>query len=225
MSRMFASAAVVLAVGLGAPAMAQEAGQGSQDQTEVTVEQGAPEVQVRQPAPEVTVVDPEPEVQVETPQPDVAVQQPEPDVQVDQAEPQVTVEQEGQPDVTIRETDEARTGQPQEQPQEQEQAETPSAAPAGNEAWQEAIGNTVMSQDGEEIGEVSQVISGPDGDPLLIISRGGFLGLGQKEYALRPADVTIEGETVTVPLSASQIAEMPEYDAEAEGGGEQGQQQ
>lgn len=273
MHKMLASAATIIAVGLAAPAMAQQNAKNSE--TEVLVDQGSAEVDVKQPAPEVTVIDPEPKVMVETPKPEVVVQQPEPDVKIDQAKPEVDISTSGQAEVTVKETETTATTTPSQGDASQQQAEgdrdgpiedtaeaaasatgeavreagqeidqaadeagqeiqqgaaevtdgdTTLGAAGGNQKWQELIGQTVMAQGGKEVGEISEVIVNDQGKTMLVIERGGFLGLGEKQYALDVEDIQVSDQGVTIPMNADQVAELPEYEGEMQGMETQGGQ-
>ncbi|EKV28574.1 hypothetical protein C882_0785 [Caenispirillum salinarum AK4] len=89
---------------------------------------------------------------------------------------------------------------------------TGSGGPAEQVDWAQYVGMPLMSDTGEELGEISTVVAGPDGQTLVIIERGGFLGLGRKQYAMMPQDLRVDGETVVAPMTSDQIAEMPEYE-------------
>lgn len=78
--------------------------------------------------------------------------------------------------------------------------------------WAQYVGSPLMSDTGEELGEISTVIAGPDGQTMVIIERGGILGLGRKQYAMMPQDLRVEGDQVVAPMTKDQIAEMPEYE-------------
>ncbi|TPW31024.1 PRC-barrel domain containing protein [Martelella alba] len=63
-------------------------------------------------------------------------------------------------------------------------------APGGVSADQ-LKGAPVLSQSGDEVGEVSNVIMGNDGIEAYVADVGGFLGVGEKPVAIAPAAVTI----------------------------------
>ena len=81
------------------------------------------------------------------------------------------------------------------------------------------LGRTVVAADGEEIGEVEDVIlDGTSGQARqIIVKSGGFLGMGGKSIAVDFTDAQMdpEGEQVQLTtLTAAQVQEMPghEYD-------------
>lgn len=218
MNKMFASAAVIAAFGLAAPAMAQEQTQqpqGQQEQaaqedqgTEVLVDQGSPEVQVEQPAPTVTVVDPEPQVQVDTPEPQVTVDQPQPEVEVDEGQAEVTVEQQGQPEVIMQERDTAGEMQQQEEPTQEQAGMT-------QQELEGFVGQSIYDQEGQEAGEIAEVLPGQGDQPVrIIIERGGVLGIGEKRYVVSADQLQMNGDQVQLPMTEDQIAELPRYEGE-----------
>ena len=212
----------------------------SQPEPEVSVEQAEPQVSVTQPEPEVEVEQPEaqvavqagtpavavetkqPEVAVDTPDPEVEVEEPELNVAVEQETPEVAVEQESA-DVAVEST---TTAEPAETENDVAAATTPTAA-SSVEADAEAMktasyqvriaeleGADVMNRAGEEIGEIDTVLLDPSTNaPVVIVSVGGVLGIGDKEIAFPYDDFTITGEEVVLDtdLSEDQIEDMDEY--------------
>lgn len=74
------------------------------------------------------------------------------------------------------------------------------------------IGKQIVSSDGEEAGEVADVLITPDGQVnALLITRGGALGLGGQQVALQWSEVVIQGDQLTANLTADQIGQLPEY--------------
>ncbi|SOD98019.1 PRC-barrel domain-containing protein [Caenispirillum bisanense] len=230
MKKMVASAAVIAAFGLAAPAMAQSqpettGKQTGQEQTaqkdpgtEVKVDQGAPDVTVTQPAPTVTVVDPEPKVKVETPEPQVTVDQPKPEVEVEQGKPDVQVQQSDNADVIMKEketTAQTQTGT-QTEPQSQQQAGMSA------QELEALVGKEIYDQEGNEAGEIAEVLPAQgSGSPQVVIERGGVLGIGEKQYVISADQLQMNGEQVQVPMSKQQISELPRY----EGSQQEGQSQ
>jgi hypothetical protein len=71
----------------------------------------------------------------------------------------------------------------------------------------------------EEVGEIGYTVnaaSSPDGEPLVVLEIGGFLGLGEREIALPVGALSyLQGEDgVRAYIDASQemLESMPEYD-------------
>lgn len=222
---------------------AMAGGQGD-NQTEVVVDQAPAEAIVDPAAPNVTVVDPEPRVKVEVPEPQVTVNQPEPQVRVDQADPQVDIQRQGQADVTIVERDtqqtrtqmdqQAQSGQTQERQQNQqaqsgqmqrdqeqaviiedeEQRARQQQAMTGGQNLQELVGQPVYGQNGEQVGEISEVLMSPQGNQVerVVLDRGGFLGMGEAHIAIDFQDLEVTNNGIRVNMTDEQIAEMPEYE-------------
>ncbi|WP_119679096.1 PRC-barrel domain-containing protein [Indioceanicola profundi] len=79
------------------------------------------------------------------------------------------------------------------------------------------LGRTVVGSDGEELGEVEDVIlNASTGDvEQLVISSGGILGIGGKSIAVDFADATFDQEQEQVRLSnltSAQVEEMPDFE-------------
>lgn len=228
MKKMVASAAVIAAFGLAAPAMAQsqqetQGKQTGQEQTaqkdpgtEVKVDQGSPDVNVTQPAPTVTVVDPEPKVKVETPEPQVTVDQPKPEVEVEQGKPDVKVQQSENADVIVKEKQTTAQTGTQTEPQTQQQAGM------SQQELEALVGKEIFDQEGNEAGEIAEVVPAQGGgSPQVVIERGGVLGIGEKQYVVSADQLQMNGEQVQLPMNKQQISELPRY----EGSQQEGQSQ
>ncbi|MFO1039632.1 MAG: PRC-barrel domain-containing protein [Geminicoccaceae bacterium] len=235
--------AIALAALLGTPALAQNAqNQAEQGQPqgadiqvqqpapEVTVEQPAPDIQVQQPQPQVTVEQPQPEVTVQQPKPQVTVEQAQPDVTVEQPKPEVTVQQEGQPEVTVQQQGQADVNVTEPGQATADQAQQPGSqnADAGTSAdqnvvanpiygmtGQELVGQTVYGANGENVGEIDNVVVGRNSNqgPAAIIGVGGFLGIGERDVAIPLDRLQLQGDRVTTSLTRDQIGGMRAYDA------------
>jgi hypothetical protein len=171
-------------------------------------------VTVQQPPPNVTIQQPPPQVTVEQAKPEVNVQQAQPKVEVQpQGQPNVQVQQPVQPEVTVT--------QPGSQPQgQQPQGQQPSAtAAAGGDQWysslrgEEIIGQTLYGANGEEIGEVNNLVAKQGGtSPDLLVGVGGFLGIGERDVAI-PLDQVQMGtdNRLTTSMTKDQISGMQPY--------------
>lgn len=79
------------------------------------------------------------------------------------------------------------------------------------------IGQTVMTVNNESIGEVTDLITDKDGKILaVLIGAGGFLGIGQKDLAIRFEDIKVTRDenndlTVTANVTKGMVAEAPDY--------------
>lgn len=77
------------------------------------------------------------------------------------------------------------------------------------------VGAKVHSQDGEEAGEIAEVLPGADGQSAqVVIERGGILGMGKSRHVVSADDLQMDGDAVRLPMTDDQIAELPEYEAE-----------
>jgi predicted outer membrane protein/sporulation protein YlmC with PRC-barrel domain len=211
-----------------------------QPQPKVTIKQPEPQVTVNQPKPEVTVQQAKPEVKVEQQQPEVKVEQQQPKVEVEQAgKAEVKVEQDQdqarveQPATAAPPAMVAPTGQDQSaEAQHQERAaavEAEQETAARNEAStrmdtnamgieaDQLMGADVYDTQGNEMGEVDNVLVSKDGEvKAVVIAWGGFLGLGERKAAVPMEDVTWDTgqERVVVDMSKDQIKQLPKYDEE-----------
>jgi hypothetical protein len=226
--------ATALALVLAAPgiALAQQA----QPTPPAGAAPPAPEVQVQQPAPNIQVQQPEPTIKVEQPPPQVTVQQPPPNVTIEQPPPQVTVEQ-AKPEVNVQQAQPKVEVQPQGQPNVQvqqpaqpevtvtqpgqPQGQQPSAtAAAGGDQWysslrgEEIVGQTLYGANGEEIGEVNNLVAKQGGTtPDLLVGVGGFLGIGERDVAIPLNEVQMGPDNrLTTGMTKEQINAMQPYD-------------
>lgn len=206
-----------------------------QPQPTVAVEQPEPEIAVQQPEPEVDVEAGQPAVEVETAEPQVAVDQPEPEVEVEQPELDVEVEQQD-PDVAVRQgsADVAVQNVTEEDvdaemADEAEMEETDVAVAEGETevaaaeaevveysiAIDDIIGEDVYNTAGEELGEVEDIVlDTASNTPIVVVSVGGFLGLGDREVAFPYDDMTVTGDQIVLDtaMTEDEIGEMPEYE-------------
>ncbi len=80
------------------------------------------------------------------------------------------------------------------------------------------IGETVVNQNNESIGEVTDLITDKDGKiTALLIGAGGFLGIGEKDVAIRYEDVKVSRDddndlTITANVTKDMIAQAPNYE-------------
>lgn len=82
---------------------------------------------------------------------------------------------------------------------------------------QDYVGKTAFSTDGEEIGVVDEIVTASDGSERVLVSVGAFLGIGAKQIAISPDELTVreDGSGVTLPLSAADIEAAPAYEGES----------
>lgn len=82
--------------------------------------------------------------------------------------------------------------------------------PAG--AGQPVVGTDVKNAANENIGEIQDVVISSDGKvEQVIVSVGGFLGVGSKRVAVAWNDLTMTGDTATVNMTKDQLKAAPEY--------------
>lgn len=78
----------------------------------------------------------------------------------------------------------------------------------------EIIGRDVVNANGEDVGEVNDVVIAKDRDDMfLVVGVGGFLGMGEKDVALPLSDLRMSSDNVLLmsEKSEDQLKEMPEY--------------
>ena len=253
-----------------------------QAQPQVTVRQPQPEIIVRQPAPRVTVDIPQPEIIVRMPQPEVNVAQAQPQVEVRQAQPNVQVTQPAQPQVQVtpaqpnvvqqaaggqanvtvqppegqanvryeRAEPQVTVNQAQGQPTvRMEQAGQPAAGDANRTAMAPgtaptATGNrpattgtaaggagaarmfsvnqledmNVYNARGNQLGEVEDVLIGPNNQTHLVVSYGGFLGLGERQVVMPLDRFQLQNDRLVVAgMTEDQLRALPPYNRGAQG--------
>jgi putative membrane protein len=100
----------------------------------------------------------------------------------------------------------------------QSQVSTAAAEPAGSQELtmppEDVIGSQVVNANGDEIGEIKEVVADHNRDQYAIVSVGGFLGIGEKDVAI-PLDQLEPGAEQSHLLSASteeQLEQMPVYE-------------
>ncbi|MBJ3776813.1 PRC-barrel domain-containing protein [Acuticoccus mangrovi] len=199
----------------------------SQPEAKVSVSQPDPDVTVEPGKPGVEVATAEPKVDVETAEPDVQVEQPELDVDVEQASPKVAVD-DAAPEVELAagDADEQAAGTQTDSTMvaanstpapttDSVTAEAPDAVVSYSIRVDELEGEDVLNSAGEEIGEIDEVMLDPaSGKPVVIVSVGGFLGIGDRDVAFPYDDFTITGDDVVLntTLTRAEIKAMPEVD-------------
>ena len=105
--------------------------------------------------------------------------------------------------------------------QSPQQAATPPAAaakampaPSATADTSKLIGRNIQNAQNETIGEIKSIHVGKDGKVAgVIVSVGGFLGIGDREVRIGWSDLNImnNGEKVTVNMTKDQLKAQPEY--------------
>lgn len=83
----------------------------------------------------------------------------------------------------------------------------------------EVEGAPVMSRDGEEIADVSEVLLTEDGSiDSIVVNVGGVLGIGSKPVEIPFDEVTLQTKdeddemSIIIPMSQQDLEDMPEYE-------------
>ncbi|MCA1972461.1 MAG: PRC-barrel domain-containing protein [Caenispirillum sp.] len=98
-------------------------------------------------------------------------------------------------------------------PADPQQGET--AAVTDTSDMTDVVGMDVIGQDGEKVGEISDVLVGKDGMmQSIVVNQGGFLGIGEKSIALELSAVDIQDDGVHVNMTNDQLSQLPEWEPE-----------
>jgi sporulation protein YlmC with PRC-barrel domain len=95
-----------------------------------------------------------------------------------------------------------------------QQTPAPTAQPQTDVSAQRLIGRTVRNQQDESVGDVNAVMITPDGAvSAVIVGVGGFLGIGERDVAIRWQDLQVrnDGDEVRTSLSKDDVRALPEY--------------
>lgn len=87
-------------------------------------------------------------------------------------------------------------------------------APATAVATEDLLGRTIENADGDNVGEITNVVIDQAGKAkYVIVAVGGFLGMGEKHVALAWDELTISdnGETVMSAVTKEQLEALPEH--------------
>lgn len=207
-----------------------------QPKPEVTVIDPEPKVMVETPEPEVTVNQPKPDVTVEQGEPKVTVDESQgADVKMVEKETTTTGGQQQQAQGGQQQPQDQEQSAMGEAAQETEQT-MQSAEQTGEQAMQETeqtaeqmtgqseqtaqlpnlqemVGQSVYGQNNEEVGEISEVLMDAQGNvERVVIDQGGFLGIGEKEIAVKVDQLNFAQDRVQINMTEQQLSEMPEYE-------------
>lgn len=111
------------------------------------------------------------------------------------------------------------TGEMQTSPRDPAMTQDSTASTAGQLTETDVVGQPVVSEGGEEIGTVVQVVADANGGGrFAVVDVGEFLGIGQKQVAIdmRHLSLGADGQ-VRSNVTADQLESMPEYEG-PEGG-------
>jgi sporulation protein YlmC with PRC-barrel domain len=115
------------------------------------------------------------------------------------------------------------TGQPANDPSRMGGSPSGDASRAGaadhplyNRTPDDLSGMEVVGSDGEDIGKIKAVVSGPDHTEVqAVISSGGFLGLGAREILVSLDELQpIDSDKVQARFTQDQVESLPQYESE-----------
>ncbi len=75
------------------------------------------------------------------------------------------------------------------------------------------IGSSVVNEAGDTVGKIDEIIIGPDGKaPFVVLSVGGFLGMGDKLIALPYEQMKADGKKIMLPgATKDSLKALPEF--------------
>ncbi|MBP6769521.1 MAG: PRC-barrel domain-containing protein [Reyranella sp.] len=75
------------------------------------------------------------------------------------------------------------------------------------------IGSSVVNEAGDTVGKIDEIIVGPDGKaPFVVLSVGGFLGLGDKLIVLPYEQLRTNGKKMVLPgATKDSLKALPEF--------------
>ena len=77
----------------------------------------------------------------------------------------------------------------------------------------EIIGQTLYGTDGQEIGEIENVVARQGGsNPEALVGAGGFLGIGERSVAIPLDQIQMQGDRLTTGMTKAAIGGMQPYD-------------
>jgi hypothetical protein len=208
----------------------------SQGEAEVQLEQGQATVQLEQPdAAEVEIGQVRPNVRYEAAEPRVEF--------ADAGEPEISFNQPGEAEVQFRQltAEETRAMAEQGEAGQQETAQATAEAPEGAAgdtgnmrvvesagvqdgggerqpfSVQDVLDMQVVGADGEEIGEVEDIVMRGD-QPYVVVGHGGFLGLGEEQVALPLQDMRLrDGQLVMRDVTQEEIEQLQDVNTDEMG--------
>lgn len=69
-------------------------------------------------------------------------------------------------------------------------------------------GAAVVDRNGNNIGEVDELVRGEDGNSYAVISVGGFFDIGDKDIAMPLDRLSLQGDTVVLPKQVSSVDQL-----------------
>ena len=96
------------------------------------------------------------------------------------------------------------------------------AAAGAGEQWysgmggDEIVGQTLYSSDGQEIGEIENVVMRQGGsDPEALVGVGGFLGIGERSVTIPLDQIQKQDDRLTTSMTKESLGAMQPYDKSA----------
>jgi hypothetical protein len=72
------------------------------------------------------------------------------------------------------------------------------------------VGLVAFSSDGQKLGSVQNVSTGPDGKTVIFLRTGGFLGFGARIVAVPEARFTRSGDFIQLGMTVQEVSQLPE---------------
>jgi sporulation protein YlmC with PRC-barrel domain len=77
---------------------------------------------------------------------------------------------------------------------------------------EQIIGKTLYGANGEEIGEVDNVVMAQGGGPEAVVGVGGFLGVGERDITIPLAQIRMDGDRLTTSMTKESIGAVQPYE-------------
>lgn len=75
------------------------------------------------------------------------------------------------------------------------------------------VGQTVYGSNGEEIGEIQDIVARSGGSsPEALVGVGGFLGIGERDVAIPLSQLRMDGDRVTTSMTKESLTAMEPYE-------------
>lgn len=201
----------------------------TQYEPEISVEQAQPEIEIVQPQPNVILEEGEPDISLSQQDPTVRINEPdtaavdiqrtEPEIAIEEARPEVDVQRIGEADIEYQaaepDVDVEMQGQIQDQAMDQTSSQPSTTAGLVEGADSEIVvardvlGMSLTSIEGADFGDVEDIVYDANGQHYLVVTTGGFLGIGE-ERRLVPMNRVSYGEDALIVMSEGDL--MTGYD-------------
>jgi putative membrane protein len=100
--------------------------------------------------------------------------------------------------------------------QQESMQQQPTTQPEQAMSIDQVLGSKVVNANGDEVGEIEDLVLDQNQTHYAVLSVGGFLGIGDKKVAIPLEDLQLGEDEVYLMTSATeeQLEQMPEYDEE-----------